>query len=175
MTIDMNRIKQFFTTDQVPRWQIFVVGIAAFCASLGVNEYNYQRSINDTEIRESQQRVEAKLLEIQRHSVEFQTYAGAFVSAILDGEDSFSEVRSALVGNILAQDAAVDVSFTILNESTQQAATDYRAALRDMRDAVDQVDGVVSMGPFWQAAADLLEARNSLLQAIEAQADLPTM
>jgi len=171
----MNQIRKFFTTDQVPRWQVFAVGIVAFLASLIVNEYNYQRSLNDTEIREAQQRVEEKLLEIQRHSVEFQTYAGAFVSAILDGEEGVSGARSALIGNILAQDAAVDVSFTILNEATQQAATNYRAALRDMRDAVDQVDGVVSMGLFWQAAANLSEARNSLLQAIEDQANLPTM
>jgi uncharacterized protein YpmB len=171
----MNRIKQFFTTDQVPRWQVFVVGLVAFVASMGVNEYNYQRSLNDTQIREAQQRIEVKLLEIQRHSVEFQTYAGAFVSAILDGDESVDEARSALVGNILAQDAAVDVSFTVLTGVTQQAASNYRGALREMRSAVDQVHGVVSMGPFWQAAANLLDTRNTLLQAIEDQANLPTM
>jgi hypothetical protein len=31
------------------------------------------------------------------------------------------------------------------------------------------------MGPFWQAAANLLDTRNTLLQAIEDQANLPTM
>lgn len=171
----MNRIKQFFTTDQVPRWQVFVVGAAAFLASMAVNEYNYQRSVNDTQIREAQQRVEVKLLEIQRHSVEFQTYAGAFVSAILDGDEGVDEARGELVGNILAQDAAVDVSSTILTGVTQQAASNYRAALREMRNAIDQVDDVVSMGPFWQAATNLLDTRNILLQAIEDQANLPTM
>ncbi|MEO0487400.1 MAG: hypothetical protein AAF092_15950 [Pseudomonadota bacterium] len=171
----MDWIKRFFTTDQVPRWQVFAVGIVAFLASLGVNEFNYQRSLNDAQVREAQQRVEAKLIEIQRHSVEFQTYAGAFVSAVLDGDAGVEEARDALVGNILAQDAAVDVSFTVLNENTQMAASTYRAALREMREAIDQVDGVVSMGLFWQAAANLLEARNNLLQAIEDQANLPTM
>ncbi|MCR9145826.1 MAG: hypothetical protein NXH74_01355 [Rhodobacteraceae bacterium] len=169
----MSRFKQFFTTDQVPRWQVFAVGIIAFLASLGVNEWNYQRSLHDTNVREEQQRVEAKLIEIQRHSVEFQTYAGAFVSAVLDSSSQVEGARDELIGNILAQDAAVDVSFTVFNGSTQEAVSEYRAALRQMRTAIDQVDGVVSMGPFWQAAANLLEARNNLLEAIQEQAKLP--
>lgn len=171
----MGRIIRFLTSDQVPRWQVIAVGVVAFLSSCAVNEFNYHRSQNDARVRETQQRVEAKLSEIQRHSVEFQTYAGAFVSSVLDDDESIDETRGALVGNILAQDAAVDISFTILNEDTQVAATSYRAALREMREAIDQVDGVVSMGPFWQAAANLLEARNNLLQAIEDQANLPAV
>lgn len=169
----MSRIKQFFTTDQVPRWQVFAVGIIAFLASLGVNELNYQRSMHNAEVREEQQRVEAKLFEIQRHSVEFQTYAGAFVSAVLDNSSQVQGAREELIGNILAQDAAVDVSFTVFNENTQEAVSEYRIALRQMRNAIDQVDGVVSMGAFWQAAANLLESRNNLLEAIQEQARSP--
>jgi hypothetical protein len=170
--IEMSRIKQFFATDHVPRWQVLAVGIIAFLASCGVDEFNHQRSMRDADVRDEQHRVEAKLLEIQRHSVEFQTYAGAFVSAVLDKSSQVQDARDELIGNILAQDAAVDVSFTVFNEDTRLAVSEYRAALRKMRTAIDQVDGLVSMGVFWEAAANLLEARNKLLEAIQEQANL---
>jgi CRISPR/Cas system-associated protein Csm6 len=169
--IDMSRIKQFFTTDHVPRWQVLGIGIIAFLASLVVDEVNHQRSIHNADVRDEQHRVEAKLLEIQRHSVEFQTYAGAFVSAVLDKSSQVQSARDELIGNILAQDAAVDVSFTVFNENTKVVVSEYRAALRQMRNAIDQVDGIVSMGMFWEAAANLLEARNNLLKAIQEQAN----
>ncbi len=77
--------------------------------------------------------------------------------------------------DILAQDAAVDVSFAVFNDDTRIVVSRYRSSLREMLSAIDQVDGVVSMGVFWKAAADLLVARNELLQAIEDQSRLRNM
>ena len=170
----MNWIRNFLTTDQVPRWQVFAVGVVAFIASLLVNELNYQRSVNDANVREAQQRTQARLLEVQRHSVEFQTYAGAFVSAVLDGKEDFEEERQRLIGNILAQDAAVELSFSVLGERDSVAVSEFRSALRKMRDEVENVGDVVSMGPFWEAAANLLDARNQLLQTIESRSSDPS-
>ena len=72
-----------------------------------------------------------------------------------------------LIDNILAQDAAVDVSRNILDETIQPKVVAYREALRNMKAAVEKTNDVVSMGQFWSAASDLLVARNNLLEALE--------
>lgn len=165
----MEWLKRFLNSDHVPRWQIIAFGLFVIGATWLQQWYFYEKTLADSHFQAQQERVEAKLLEVQRHSVEFQTYAGAFVSAVLDDAEDISGKRAALIDNILAQDAAIDVSMALFDESTQSAVTEYRAALRDMRAAVDNVTDVISMNAFWESASDLLVARNALLEALEQQ------
>lgn len=165
----MEWLRRFLNSDHVPRWQIIAFGLVVIGTTWLQQWYFYEKTLADSHFQAQQERVEAKLLEVQRHSVEFQTYAGAFVSAVLDDSEDISGKRAALIDNILAQDAAIDVSMALFDESTQSAVSEYRAALRDMRAAVDNVTDVISMNAFWESASDLLVARNALLEALEQQ------
>lgn len=160
----------FFTSEHVPRWQVIAVGVIAFLASFGVNEHYYQRALNDDRAQAEQARVQSTLLDLQRHSIDFQTFAGAFVSKVLEDSEDIEEARDALVANILAQDAAVDLSLISLGGDARPAIMAYRQALREMIVAIETVSDIDSMGQFWQAATNLLVARNALLEFIEQQA-----
>lgn len=166
----MEWLKRILTTDHVPRWQIIAFGLIVIGATWLQQSYFYKKTLADSHAQAQQERVEAKLLEVQRHSVEFQTYAGAFVSAVLNDAADVSGKREALIDNILAQDAAIDVSMALFDENTKAAVKVYRVALRNMRSAVDGVTDVVSMSAFWESASELLVARNALLGALEQQA-----
>ncbi|MGB8813739.1 MAG: hypothetical protein WCC57_11180, partial [Paracoccaceae bacterium] len=91
---------------------------------------------------------------------------------VLDQQDDVQVQRSLLSANILAQDAAVDVSSNVFDADTAVVVAKYRSALRRMNVAVGEAHDVLSMGPFWEAASDLLVARNELLDALEKQAAL---
>lgn len=169
----MMNVREFLESKEVPRWQVIVFGAFVLFAGWGQNYYFYHKTLQDNQISTEQQRIETRIQKIQRHAIDFQTYAGAFVSSVLDGGDVAS-ARSTLIGNILSQDAAVDVSSRIFDEQTMLAVSSYREALRGMKDAIGQVDGVVSMGVFWEAASNLLVARNSLLDALEKQVGVPS-
>lgn len=131
------------------------------------SEFYYWRTVEDADVSVQQQRIDAKVLEIQQNSIDFQTFANSYITAILDGTTEVAERRNLLIGNILAQDAAVDVSRNILNETIQPQVVAYREALRNMKAAVEKTTDVVTMGQFWTAASDLLVARNNLLEALE--------
>ena len=169
----MSRFLDFLKSDHVPRWQMIAVGVIAFLASAGLNEINYWRSYYDDVASSAQERVEAKLDAIERQSGEFQTFAGAFVSAVIENKGNIENRREDLIDNILAQDAAIDVSFTVFNQKTMESAKAYRVELRRMRDAVSEVRDMDSMDNFWQSAADLLIARNKLLKDMSEQAQSP--
>ncbi len=169
MASNSNKFVSFFTTDHVPRWQIMVFGLFVIGLTFLQQQHFYNKSREDTLSKAHVERIEAKLLDVQRHSVEFQTYAGAFVSSILDNDNDIDGKRSELIDNILAQDAAIDVSMALFDPKTQSAVSNYRTSLREMRNAVDQVTDVVSMGLFWEAASNLLVSRNAVLKALEEQ------
>ncbi|MHC0055800.1 hypothetical protein [Actibacterium sp. D379-3] len=163
----MKRTKDFFFSERTPRWQILLGGAFVIAATFLQSHYFYQRTLHDSTIERQQQRVESKVVEIQQHSIDFQTFANAYVTAVLDGAEDASERRDALIANILAQDAAVDVSRNLLGPAVEPQIAAYRAELRNMKTAVEQVSDVVSMGAFWSSASDLLVARNRLLSALE--------
>lgn len=169
----MSKFTEFFSSDRVPRWQVWGVGAVAFLASFGLNEWNYWRTVNDEKIASAQDRIESKLEAIERQTGEFQTFAGAFVSAVMENKGNIESRRDDLLTNIRSQDAAIDVSFTVFDAATAEIAKSYRSELRKMRDSIESVNNFDSMGQFWQAAADLLVARNKLLKAIETQAQTP--
>lgn len=166
----MNRFKDFFTSDHNPRWQMLLAGAVVILAAWGQNYYFHIQQINREDRIATQQQIGEKSAEIRQHSVDFQTYAGAFVSSVLDSTPEINERRTALIGNIIAQDTAIDVSAYILGSEVEPQIEEYRLTLRNMKTAVEQVSDVVSMGQFWAAASDLLAARNDLLQALEAYA-----
>ncbi|QIE42330.1 hypothetical protein G5B39_10525 [Rhodobacteraceae bacterium SC52] len=167
----MKRFKDFFTSDHNPRWQILLAGAVVIFTAWAQNYYFYKQQINREDRLAAQQQIEDRSAEIRRHSIDFQTYAGVFVSSVLDDTAEVNERRNALIGNIIAQDTAIDVSADVLGNEIQPQIEEYRLALRNMKTAVEQVSDVVSMGQFWAAASDLLVARNNLLQALEVYSD----
>ncbi|MGO4853352.1 hypothetical protein [Phaeovulum sp. W22_SRMD_FR3] len=167
----MKSLKEFFITESTPRWQILLGGAVVILAGFLQNGYFYERALSDTKAAQQQQRLDSKVAEIQQHSIDFQTFANSYVTSVLDGSAEVSERRDALIANILAQDAAVDVSRNLLGPYVESQVAAYRAALRNMKASVEQVSDVVSMGPFWSAASDLLVARNNLLSALEEYSD----
>lgn len=163
----MNKIRDFFLTEGTPRWQLLLGGFFVALLSFLQSEYSHRRTQSVSDATQYQARVEAKVIEIQQHSIDFQTFANSYVSAVLDGSVEISERRDTLIANILAQDAALDVSRNIFDSSLSEEIANYRASLREMKSAVEQVSGVLSMNVFWAAASDLLVARNVLLDAME--------
>lgn len=163
----MKKIGDFFLSESTPRWQILLGGLFVIVVGFMQSEYFHQRTVEDTEVSVQQQRIDARILEIQQNSIDFQTFANSYTTAILDGTTEVTERRSLLIDNILAQDAAVDVSRNILNETIQPQVAACREALRNMKAAVEKTNDVVSMGLFWTSASDLLVARNNLLEALE--------
>lgn len=164
----MNRktVQRFLSTERTPRWQLIVGGAFVVFIGFAQNWYFYGKAVRDAQIAEQQSRIHDKLLEIQQHSIDFQTYANAFVASVLDGTDDLGERRQTLIDNILSQDAAVDVARDVLDASVKREVEDYRKALREMKASVESVSDVVSMSVFWQSASDLLVARNKLLDAL---------
>lgn len=165
--------RDFIFSESNPRWQLVLGGLFVLCLGIAQNEWYYSRGVADAEHAAQQQRLEAKALEIQQHSIDFQTYAGAFVSSILDNTTEVGERRTALIGNILAQDAAIDVSASLIGDAVAPQVREYRLALREMKSAVETTTDVVSMSAFWTAASNLLVARNNLLDALEAFSQIP--
>lgn len=143
-------------------------GLVVIAAGFVQNEINYSRTTAKNAAMAHEQRVETRVAEIQKHSIDFQTYAGAFVSSVLDRSEDIESRREALVDNILAQDAALDVSLSILQNRAEPQISQYRMALREMKNATDETHDVISMSRFWAAASDLLVARNELMNAIAA-------
>lgn len=170
MAINMAWLREFISSESTPRWQLVLGGVIVLVLGFAQNELYYNRSVADAESVALQQRLEAKVLEIQRHSIDFQTYAGAFVSSVLDDTEEVRVRRTALIGNILAQDAAIDVSANLVGDVVAPQVSEYREALRKMKVAVEGTTDVISMGQFWAAASDLLVARNKLLKALEEHA-----
>lgn len=166
----MNRtaVQKFLNTERTPRWQIIAGGALVVLIGFGQNAYFYSKAVDDAQVAEQQSRIHDKLLEIQQHSIDFQTYANAFVASVLDNTDDLADRRQTLIDNILSQDAAVDVARDVLDASVQQEVANYRKALREMKASVESVSDVISMSRFWQSASDLLVARNKLLDSLSA-------
>lgn len=165
----MQKLRDFFASTETPRWWLLAGGVALVLATFGQNEYYHRKNIQLQQVAEERQRVEARIVEIERQSIEFQTYAGAFVSAVLDQSRDIDSHRQRLVESIVAQDAAVDVSARLFDADTRQAVAEYRAALQQMNHALQSADDVLTLSAFWEAASDLLVARNSLLEQLARQ------
>lgn len=156
----LGKLKDFLLSERSPLWLLVVSGIVSFVVSAGTQYVFYRHSIGVEE-----QRIEA----LKSNSQDFQTFAGAFVSSVLDGDDDVDGRREALLANILSQEATIDVAFGSFDPRSTNAVRSYRTALLNMNQAVDQVDDVISMGAFWEAASDLLLAQNELIVALENQ------
>lgn len=165
----LGKLKDFLLSERSPLWLLVVSGIVSFVVSAGTQYAFYRHNIGVEEQRIEASRISAELQALKSNSQDFQTFAGAFVSAVLDGDDDVDGRREALLANILSQDAAIDVAVGSFDPRSTNAAQSYRAALLNMKEAVDQVDDVISMGAFWEAASDLLLARNELISALEDQ------
>lgn len=159
----------FFLSKETPRWQLMAGGLIVIAAAFGQNYYFFQKEQRLEAAAEAERRVEDKLLEIQRQSVDFQTYAGAFVSAVLDQAPSVDEHRKRLIDNLIAQDTAIDVSARIFDPQAKQAADEYRSALKVLKGTAESAHDVLSLSSFWTAASDLLVARNALLDELSRQ------
>lgn len=119
--------------------------------------------------QEERQSIAAKMASIQQSAIEFQTYAGAFVSAILEERDDLEKHRRRLIGNIVHQDATVSVFTESFDEPASKAVKEYRARLQEMQLAVHEARDVLTMKNFWETASDLLVSRGALLKELNRQ------
>lgn len=126
---------------------------------------------------QNQDHLQARLVQsentIRLHAMEFQTYAAAFVTAVLKKSADLQKHRQRLKDNINSQYAAADVFARSFNHETSQAVVEFQDRLDKMRIAVDQVQDVLTMRNFWEAASDLLVARNALLDRVNRQMTAP--
>ena len=90
----MKKIGDFFLSESTPRWQILLGGLFVIGVGFLQSEYYHQRTVEDTEVSVQQQRIDAKILEIQQNSIDFQTFANSYITAILD-PGLFTEACSA--------------------------------------------------------------------------------
>ena len=151
---------------QNPGWYILIVTLVGFFA---VWEKDFALQQQD----HSQQRLIYSENMIRLHATEFQTYAAAFVSAVLKKSTDLEKHRQRLKDNINSQYATADVFARSFNEETSQAVAEFQDRLSTMRIAVDQVHDVLTMRNFWESASDLLVARNALLDRVNRQLTSP--
>jgi hypothetical protein len=165
--LNVEKVTQFFTTETTPRWYLMAGGAIVMLFAWGQNWYFFEQSKELAEFTADQERIEDRIAQIQQHSIDFQTFANAYVTAVLEGASDQDERQNVLIDNILAQDAAIDVSSALLGKQLGTELAAYRALLRNMKHATEGVKDIQSMGAFWKAASDLLVARNALLAALE--------
>ena len=165
----MKRFWKFLSSTNTPRWSIILGGVLVMAFSLGENHLFFRQYVEYEQVASERQRIVDRVREIEKRSIDFQTYAGAFVSAILEESTELEERRRRLEENILAQDAAVGVSMEIFDSGTSHAVAEYRAGLRNMKNALHASHDVVTLSKFWKAASDLLVVRDVLIKELERQ------
>ncbi len=74
-------------------------------------------------------------------------------------------MRNRLVENITSQDAIAET----LDGTAKEAVGKYRESLWQMKKATEDTKDVLSMGPFWESASDLLVAKDQMLKQLRLQ------
>lgn len=149
-----------------PRWILVLGWVVAVGIPIWVSYDIFEAEVGQRNVLEEQKRIDFQVREFQRHSVEFQTYAAAFVSAILDESAEVGVRREQVIDNILEQYATINVFVGELDEVAVLAMENYRSRLKEMKIAVESAHDVLSLSGFWAAASDLLVARNEMLDKL---------
>lgn len=160
---------EWLSSERSPRWQLILGGALVFFLNLGVTYWVQSRDHTASIDMAMQQDVRSRLAEMRLAAVDFQTYAGAYVGAVLDNQD-LQTSQQMLIENVMRQYSAIGLSEAIYSSETYVKANVYRDALAEFNTAVSAADGVLEMAPFWDAASRVLHARDEFLQSLEQQA-----
>ena len=145
-----------------PVWYVVIVTIVGFYV-VWEKDFGLQKQDH------FQQRIIYSENMIRLHAVEFQTYAAAFVSAVLAKNADLEKHKRRLKENLNAQYATADVFTHPFDKETTKAAVEFQSRLQVMIKAVNQTQDVLTMKNFWEAASDLLVARNLFLHHVNRQ------
>ncbi len=162
-------IKRFFLATETPRIWLIVGGIFVLGAPMVYDHFASQQERQQEIADEAAEKLYSRANQLQAQSVDFQTYAAAFVSSLLDGSADVDVQRQRLIENIVAQDAAVDVSRRVIGD--EGAVKAYRKALQSVKIATEKAHDVNSLSPFWKATSDFLVERNALQDSLERRAE----
>ena len=110
-----------------------------------------------------------KIQEVRSYSIDFQTLGAAYVSAVLDRREDVNDHLEELRENVVAQHAALGVYAGALDETTLESVERYRQELQKMSDELATPHTVLSLRGFWEAASDLLVARNEVIRELDRQ------
>lgn len=115
--------------------------------------YNQLKQVRSTEIRSA--------------AVDFQTFAAAYVSAVLESESDIPKARERLVESTMQQYATIDLSEALFSNEAQEAAKIYKNALAKFNTTLASANTVTEMRPFWESASDVLVARDNLIRSLD--------
>lgn len=96
---------------------------------------------------------------------EFTIKFGAFASAVAEGAAA-PEARQSLLDNLIQQYSRAGEISTHLPEEKRSLVAEYQEAVLKLRGMVPSTDKVTRMRPFWEAANDVLLAKDDLVAAL---------
>lgn len=166
-------VKAWLKSQGSPRWQIISGGIILFLSNAAFSiwmQYSNESAAND---RAAKQEILNRLAEMRLAAMDFQTYAGAYVGAVLEGGDINSNEKT-LIESIMRQHTAVELSKGLYSQETVASAARYQAALAKFNSIVPKSSSVLEMAPFWEAASEVLLARDEFFRSLEKQKSDPS-
>ncbi|WP_188790825.1 hypothetical protein [Salipiger pallidus] len=107
--------------------------------------------------------------EVRNAAYDFQTFAAAYVSAVIEDEDGVHEARRRLMDNVLSQHSTVEMAQGVFSKDVVSAAAGYKSALLEFSTALADANTILEMRPFWEAASDVLVERQKLMDAIDSE------
>lgn len=151
----MQRLKNWLTSKDTPRWSVAVGFVLStlFSVGLGMLTDNIKRQDDN---RAQQARA------LQESMVQFQIFVSALSSEMFEKKSITSEARNNVIKNLNEQYARSKALESMVSAGDKQDLSSYRDAITKMIDATRQVEKLTEMGDFWTAASRLLVARNKL-------------
>ena len=160
-------VLKLLNSTKYPLWVLLLWGVTILFLSIGGQYMIAERVIEHNKVSETERRVGDKLRELNRYAVDFQVYTGSFVAGLKGGASDIEARKDALRKNILAQDATAHVLPDKISSIAHKERTDYRSNLKNIKNALEKVDGLESLDGFWEAAYDLLVTREVFLRKLE--------
>lgn len=151
-------IYDWMKSERTPRGWLLLGAVAVFFGQAGLDA-----------LRDRSTAHEQKVAAYQMASWELQAFLGSYVDAVLTERDDLPIIRDSLRSEIIRQYEQVGIDVDNLSRSSVDAAHQYRQALFNLSQELDDEHSVRTLGPFWTSAARLIEARNEFLQVLERQ------
>ncbi|MCY4653715.1 MAG: hypothetical protein OXC95_11195 [Dehalococcoidia bacterium] len=153
-------IAKFLKGKKTPMWlSVIVMPVVTIAIATALNFYAREEIVVRTIVYE-------RIGVIERQSGDFQVHAAAFVNAILDGEEDVKKERNRLMENIVNQNALIEDVKNVARDIEDGTIETYQERLSAMKKATENTKDVLSMRPFWEAASDLLVARDKMLRQL---------
>ena len=169
MTTFKNRVKRFLTSKHKTRGWVLLGGALVLGLGFFADWWLFAETRAYRQEALQQQLIARNIQEIRSYSIDFQTLGAAYVAAVMDDGENVNEHLEELRENVVTQYAALDVYAGMLDEKTLVAVERYRQELQEMGDELTVAHSVLSLRSFWEAASDLLVARNEVIRELDRQ------